>query len=59
MHLTPFSPTPNGPSRQCPQYAELITKGGSSPMAYLPLGSLPCTIGVAYQAADAGHPGFG
>jgi hypothetical protein len=54
-----FSTVPNVTKRQCPEFAELITKGGSSPNTYLPLGSLPCTIGVAYQAADAGHPGLG
>jgi hypothetical protein len=54
-----FSLAPIGPSRRCPEFVELITKGGSPQNAYLPLGSLPCTIGVAYQAADAGHPGLG
>jgi hypothetical protein len=42
-----------------PEFAALITKGDSSPKGYLPHRGLPCTIGVAYQAADAGHPGVG
>jgi hypothetical protein len=26
---------------------------------HLPASGLPCSIGIAYQAADAGHPGSG
>jgi len=26
---------------------------------HLPASGVPCSIGIAYQAADAGHPGIG
>ena len=36
-----------------------VTKNATAEKPYLPVLLLRCSIRVAYQAADAGHPGYG
>jgi hypothetical protein len=41
------------------EFPTVVTKDVAAQSPHLPEADLPCSIKVAYHAADAGHPGMG